>query len=112
MGIGRLHEHLFLFLGDLEKGAAFGAGERGGGDRREPLMAAAGSLLRGGQCGVGGEGGRVGGRPSPPKKGARRKAGKGGRLFGEHGAGEVAVAGIGQENDDGFACHFRALRQL
>ena len=39
-----------------------------GGDRREPLMAAASSLLRGGQCGVGGEGGRVGGRPSPPKK--------------------------------------------
>ena len=68
MGIGRLYEHLFLFLGDLENGAAFGTGERGGGDRREPLMAAAGSLLRGGQCGVGGEGGRVGGRPSPPKK--------------------------------------------
>ena len=68
MGIGRLHEHLFYFLGDLENGATFGTGERGGGDRREPLMAAAGSLLRGGQCGVGGEGGWVGGRPSPPKK--------------------------------------------
>ena len=68
MGIGRLYEHLFLFLGDLEKGAAFGTGEWGGGDRREPLMAAAGSLLRGGQCGVGGEGGRVGGGPPRQKK--------------------------------------------
>ena len=69
-----MHEHLFLFLGDLEKGAAFGTGERGGGDRREPLMAAAGSLLRGGQCGVGGEGGWVGGPPRPKKEPAGRRA--------------------------------------
>ena len=51
-------------------GQRLGRENGAGGDRREPLMAAAGSLLRGGQCGRKGEegGGRVGGPSSPGKK--------------------------------------------